>query len=239
MKSSFQSDFHVAIVMDGNGRWAERRGLERWEGHRRGSRSVRRVVEAAPGLGIGVLTLYAFSSDNFSRPWREVSFLMDLLRRYLVRERRRCRENGVRINVVGRRDRLSAELRTAVEEAEALTVDCRRLHLRLAVDYSARQLIAAAALRCRGFGGDFGPPDFGKRLNEVMHSQPAAPDVDLLVRAGGELRLSDFLLWECAYAEFFFTDRLWPDFGADDLARAVREFKRRTRRFGRVLQAAG
>jgi undecaprenyl diphosphate synthase len=224
---------HVAIIMDGNGRWANARGLPRVAGHREGARVVRKIVEAAPDLGVGMLTLYAFSSDNWGRPQREVSALMRLFRMYLAAETQRCVENDVRMSIVGRRDRLPEALRRSIDGAEAATADGSRMHLRIALDYSARDaLVAAAARLSAGATRD----DFTRALGEAIGG--AAPDVDLLVRTGGEQRLSDFLLWECAYAELLFTPRMWPDFDAGSLAEAVAEFHRRERRFGRVPVAA-
>jgi undecaprenyl diphosphate synthase len=220
------SSFHVALVMDGNGRWAAARGRPRLVGHRRGAEAVRRVVAAAPGLGIDTLTLYAFSSDNWKRPASEVSGLMRLLRRYLLGEGPRARD--VRLSVIGRRDRLPAEVRTAVAAAEVTTAANRGLHLRLAIDYSARDAIVAAARRLAP--GDCTRAAFARRLGDVYGAP--APDVDLLIRTGGEQRLSDFLLWECAYAELVFTPTLWPDFGPADLAAAVLTFGGRERKFG-------
>jgi undecaprenyl diphosphate synthase len=225
---------HVAIIMDGNGRWARARGLPRVAGHRQGASAVRRVVEAAPGLGIGTLTLFAFSADNWRRPASEVAALMDLFERFLVRERERCIDNGVRLNVIGRRDRLRRRILRAIEAAEAATATGSTLNLRVAVDYSARQAIEAAA-DSFSVGGDL---DFAGCLQRASHSDPPAPEVDLLIRTSGEQRLSDFLLWECAYAELYFTERLWPDFTASDLAAAVDAFQARERRFGRVLDLA-
>lgn len=212
---------HVAIIMDGNGRWANARGLPRVAGHRVGVEAVRRAVEAAPGLGIKVLTLYAFSADNWRRPPHEVSALMRLLGHYLTQETARCIANGVRIETIGRRDRLPASVVRMIEEAEHKTAAGTKLRLRLAIDYSARRAIQEAALQVRGEG----PEEWSKLLG---------PDVDLLIRTSGEQRLSDFLLWESAYAEIVFTPRMWPEFGPDDLAGAVAEFHRRDRRFGAV-----
>ena len=217
-------DFHVAIIMDGNGRWATRRGLPRVAGHRAGARAVRRTVEAAPDLGISVLTLYAFSEDNWSRPVTEVSALMKLLGRYLVQETRRCIDNGVRLEAIGRRDRLPAPLVGMLEDAERRTAHGRRLLLRLAIDYSSRHAILNAAGRISA----------ADRSAEQRLTALLGPDVDLLIRTSGEQRLSDFLLWECAYAEMVFTPRLWPEFGREDLAQAIAEFQRRERRFGAV-----
>jgi undecaprenyl diphosphate synthase len=213
---------HAALIMDGNGRWATRRGLPRAAGHRAGVRAVRAVVEAAPSLGIGTLTLYALSSDNFARPAAEVSALLRLFAEYLRRERAALVEQGVRLRVIGRRDRLPAALVSAVDAAERATAHNTRLTLRLAVDYSARAEIRRALL-AEALGTDAAPAPLAEW-----------PDVDLLVRTGGEQRLSDFLLWECAYAELWFTDRLWPDFAAQDLAGAVADYERRDRRFGRI-----
>jgi undecaprenyl diphosphate synthase len=222
--------FHVAMIMDGNGRWARARGLPRIAGHRAGADTVRRVVEAAPGFGISVLTLYAFSEDNWSRPAREVSALMKLLGRYLVSETDECVEKGVRLEVIGRRDRLPAPLVALIEQSERRTARGQRLHLRLAVDYSARRAIAEAAQAVRGRGA-------AARITEEKLSAILGPDVDLLIRTSGEHRLSDFLLWECAYAEMVFTARMWPEFSRDDLAAAIAEFNRRERRFGAVTAA--
>ena len=220
---------HVAIIMDGNGRWAEARGWPREAGHRAGADAVRRTVEAAPKLGVRTLTLYAFSSDNWKRPAREVSALMRLFRIYLGRETGRCVENGVRLSVIGRRDRLPALLVPFIEQGERSTAGGANLHLRLAVDYSSREAILRAAGRLRG-GRAATREEFARLLNEAA----PAPDVDLLIRSGGEQRLSDFLLWECAYAELHFTPCMWPDFAAGDLEAALADYHRRQRRFGAV-----
>ncbi len=227
-----QNELHVALIMDGNGRWAQARRRPRTEGHRVGVETVRRIVEAAPGLGIGTLSLYAFSSDNWKRPTAEVTALMGLLRRFLTAEIARLKQNDVRLSVIGRRDRLPEAVRAAIARAEWETRRGARLHLRIAVDYSARDALCRAATRLRG--GPLTRTDFTDALAEAMHS-PSAPDVDLLVRTGGEQRLSDFLLWECAYAELLFIDTLWPDLTASDLADAVADFRRRTRRFGGLV----
>ena len=226
---------HAALIMDGNGRWATLRGLPRVAGHREGAHAVRRVVEAAPGLGIGTLTLYAFSSDNWGRPPREVSALMRLFRAYLASETARCVETGVRLRVIGRRDRLGGALLRQIEAAEAATKEGDRLLLRIAIDYSARDaLLRAAALAA---GQETDREGFAALLGRAMGGGDPAPDVDLLIRTGGEQRLSDFLLWECAYAELYFTPRTWPDFGAAALAEAVDWFHARDRRFGKLKTA--
>lgn len=230
-----QAGLHVAIIMDGNGRWATARGLPRMAGHRAGAEAVRRTVEAAPKLGIRTLTLYAFSSDNWQRPPEEVSTLMNMFYEYLERHTAECVKHGIRLSVIGRRDRLRPELRRAIQRAEAATAEGQQLHLRIAVDYSARDAIVRAASRVNG--RPVGRSEFARLLGEAIHAREPVPDVDLLIRTGGEQRLSDFLLWECAYAELYFTSRMWPDFDAQELEAAVREFHRRERRFGRVPAA--
>ncbi len=230
------SGLHVAVIMDGNGRWATGRGMPRVAGHRQGTRAVRRTVEAAPDAGVGTLTLYAFSSDNWGRPPREVGALMRLFRSYLASETARLIENGVRLSVVGRRDRLGDPLVRAIAGAEDATAGGTRLHLRLAIDYSARDAIVRAAALAGG--AEPTRDDFARLLSRAIGDPFPTPQVDLLVRTGGEQRLSDFLLWECAYAELHFTPRMWPDFDGAALAEAVDEFRRRERRFGRVPVAA-
>jgi undecaprenyl diphosphate synthase len=215
---------HVAIIMDGNGRWAQARGLPRTAGHRAGATAVRRVVEAAPSLGIGVLTLYAFSSDNWKRPGPEVGALMRLLERFLRTEAASCAEQGVRVEVIGRRDRLPARVVDAIAAAERATAGGSVLRLRLAIDYSSRDAILQAAMHA-------------PRSRDELARHMAA-DVDLLIRTGGEQRLSDFLLWESAYAELYFTDIAWPDFDGVALGAAVAEFERRQRRFGGLSDVA-
>jgi undecaprenyl diphosphate synthase len=217
---------HVGIILDGNGRWAAGRGLPRFAGHRAGARAVREVVEAAPDLGIGTLTLYAFSADNWRRPRDEVRRLIALLHAYLTAEVARCLANGVRVTVIGRRDRLPGAVVAAIEAIEAATAQGRRLHLRLAVDYSGRDAILAAAQRAAGAA--MGPEAFA----QLVTDDGAPVEVDLVIRTGGEQRLSDFLLWECAYAELRFVETPWPEFRVADLERAVASFHGAERRFG-------
>jgi undecaprenyl diphosphate synthase len=241
MSSNSPRGIHVAIIMDGNGRWATSRGQLRTAGHIAGARQVRKIVESAPDCGIGTLTLYAFSADNWRRPSREVALLMRLFRRYLHSEVARCVQNGVRMKIIGRRDRIPAELKRAIVNAEHATRDGRTLDLRIAVDYSARDAILRAARALPQNGNPTIESDrceFAHLLSQVDHGLGESRDVDLLVRTGGEQRLSDFLLWECAYAELYFTRRMWPEFGPTDLAEAVEEFRRRERRFGAVPEAA-
>ena len=227
---------HVAIIMDGNGRWARARGRRREWGHRRGALAVRKVVQAAPALGITTLTLYAFSADNWQRPPREVGLLMKLLRRYLRTEVAELAAHDVQLRVVGRRDRLDPDLVTLIQSAEEETARGGRLLLRLAVDYSSREALLLA-MRAAVDGGLVDRGSIPGLLGRVMHDLGPSPDVDLLIRTGGEQRLSDFMLWECAYAELLFTPRMWPEFDGAALAEAVADFSRRERRFGRVAIA--
>ena len=218
---------HVGIIMDGNGRWATRRGLSRLRGHEAGVEAIRRVVEAAPKQGVGTLTLYAFSSDNWRRPKAEVTGLMTLLRFYLANEVESLVKNGVRLNVIGRRDRLPDGIASAIARAEAATANGDALHLRIAVDYSARDAILNAAVK---LAGSVAPTR--ETFSELVTGEAGLREVDLIIRTSGEKRLSDFLLWEGAYAELHFTERMWPEFDADDLAQALQAFDRRERRFG-------
>ncbi|MDW8354908.1 MAG: di-trans,poly-cis-decaprenylcistransferase [Bryobacterales bacterium] len=222
---------HVAIIMDGNGRWAAARGWPRLAGHRAGSEAVRRTVEAAPRCGISILTLYAFSADNWKRPREEVNELFRVLEEHLRTHTPECVAHGVRLHVIGRRDRLPIRLVAAMDDAEEATAHCRTLELRIAVDYSARDAILCAAQRSR-MAPALTRECFARLLAEASHAPAPSRDVDLLIRTGGEQRLSDFLLWECAYAELLFLPKMWPDFAAADLEAAVAEFHRRQRRFG-------
>ena len=235
LRSTAGTPLHVAMIMDGNGRWATRRGLPRSAGHRAGAEAVRRVVEAAPGLGIGVLSLFAFSADNWRRPRPEVAALMRLIGSYLRTETARTIESGMRLSVIGRRDRLPTSLVRAIERVERATRPGRRLHVRVALDYSARESITRSARS--SVAATTSPELLGRLIADA--DDPCLTDVDLLIRTGGEQRLSDFLLWECAWAELYFTDRMWPEFGPADLAAAVAEFHRRERRFGGLPEAVG
>lgn len=233
---SAYSGLHVGVIMDGNGRWAAARGMPRTAGHRAGVRTARQIVETATRSGVGTLTLYAFSSDNWTRPTPEVSALMRLLGRSLILEGKRCVDNGVRLTIVGRRDRLPSSLIHGIQEAESLTAHGRNLHLRVAIDYSARESIMQAS----ALAGteQMTRERFARLLSQVNHDPFPIPDVDLLIRTGGEQRLSDFLLWECAYAELHFTRRMWPEFSEADFVTALGEFDGRERRFGGVAAQA-
>jgi undecaprenyl diphosphate synthase len=227
LQSKLASKLHVGIIMDGNGRWATRRQLSRLRGHEAGVEAIRRIVEAAPDQGVGTLTLYAFSSDNWRRPKAEVSALMTLLRFYLANEVESLVRNGVRLTVIGRRDRLPNGIADAIGRAEAATANGDVLNLRIAVDYSARDAILNAAAKAASTG------DLTReKFSDLITGESGLRDVDLVIRTSGEKRLSDFLLWESAYAELHFTDRMWPDFGREDLAEALASFHGRERRFG-------
>jgi len=207
--------------MDGNGRWAQRQGKPRLAGHRAGADALRRIVEAAPPLGVGILTVYAFSSDNWRRPQQEVNALMTLFGTYLRREVRRCVREGIHVSLIGRRDRLPTDLLPLINQMEADTAGGRNLHLRLAIDYSSRDAILTA-INAKPEGP----------ITRAALSERLGPDVDFVIRTSGEQRLSDFLLWECAYAEMYFTERHWPEFEAADLAQALDHFHSRDRRYG-------
>jgi undecaprenyl diphosphate synthase len=227
MQSDRASKLHVGIIMDGNGRWATRRGLSRVRGHEAGVEAIRRIVEAAPTQGVGTLTLYAFSTDNWRRPKAEVAALMTLLRFYLASEVESLVRNGVRLTVIGRRDRLPDGIAAAIARAEKTTASGDVLHLRIAVDYSSRDAILNAAARVLDKGSLT-----REMFSELVTGESGLRDVDLIIRTSGEKRLSDFLLWEGAYAELHFTERMWPEFEAEDLAAALASFHRRERRFG-------
>ncbi len=225
---------HVAIIMDGNGRWAKRRGLPRVAGHRRGADSVRMAIEAASEHGIRHLTLFGFSSENWRRPAGEIGELMGLLRHYLRAELAELHANGIRLRVVGDRARLPDDIVVMIRSAEDRTRANARLDLTIALSYGGRAEIAAAARRLAEdvAAGRMLPSEIDEDAFAARLWTAGLPDPDLLVRTSGEKRISNFLLWQCAYAEFVFTDTLWPDFGKTDFADAVAEFRRRDRRFG-------
>jgi undecaprenyl diphosphate synthase len=225
---------HVAIIMDGNGRWAAQRGLPRGEGHRRGVEAVRATVRAAIELGIGHLTLFSFSSENWSRPIEEVDFLFGLFRRYIRRDVAELHAGGVRITVIGNRVGLPADILAMIEEAEQLTAGNRTLELILAFNYGARDEIARAAqkIAADAHAGKLDPASIGVSTVARYLDTAPFPDPDLVIRTSGELRLSNFLLWQLAYAELVFLPVLWPDFGADALKAAIEEFGGRSRRYG-------
>jgi undecaprenyl diphosphate synthase len=222
---------HVAIIMDGNGRWATQRGLPRTAGHIEGAKAVRTIVESAARADIKTLTLYAFSAANWARPSAEISALMHLFGQYLFTETRRCVEQSIRVNVIGRRDRLSENLIRSIEQSERSSAAGSGMHLRIAVDYSSQHSILQAARRAES-GADLSADDFHRLLDQVDHSTSPASAVDLLIRTGNERRLSDFLLWECAFAELHFSECLWPDFDESRFRFALEDYGSRQRRFG-------
>ncbi len=225
---------HVAIIMDGNGRWAAARGLPRAAGHARGAEAARAAVRAATELGIGVLTLYGFSSENWQRPAEEVNDLLGLLRYYLGREVEDMHRNGVRLRMIGERERLPADLRDRIAHAEALTAANDAVLVQVAFSYGGRGEIVRAARRLveEGAAGRCSPDDIDETAFAARLDTAGIPDPDMLIRTGGEKRISNFLLWQAAYAELFFIDRLWPDFARSDLEAALAEFGRRERRYG-------
>jgi undecaprenyl diphosphate synthase len=225
---------HIAIVMDGNGRWARERGKTRLAGHRAGGNAVREIVEASADLGVEVLTLYGFSSENWSRPKVEVSGLFRLLLRFLKKETPNLVKNGIRLKAIGRRDRMPASTLKGLEECEATTAPGERMTLCLAIDYGAQDEItgAARALAERVADGTLLPKDIDRAALEGHLCTGGMPPVDLLIRTGGEIRISNFLLWQISYAELYFTPLYWPDFGKGELLEAIEEFGRRERRFG-------
>ena len=230
---------HVAIIMDGNGRWASARGLPRAAGHRQGAEAVRRTVAGAIDLGIPYLTLYGFSSENWKRPPTEVEDLMGLLRRYLQAEIAELHKKGIRLRVIGERGRLPKDIVRLIDDAEAQTAGMDQLDLTMAISYGGRQDIVSAARRLAGevAAGRLDPSEIDdRRLSEAL-STHGIPDPDLVIRTSGEQRISNFLLWQSAYSELIFVDRLWPDFGKDDLADAIREFQQRDRRYGAAVES--
>ncbi len=229
---------HVAIIMDGNGRWAQQRGLPRFAGHKAGVDAVRGVVEQCVSTGIGVLTLFAFSSENWRRPPQEVSLLMELFMMALNREVRRLKRNDVRLKVIGDRSAFSDKLQSRIAAAEEATAGCNALLLQIAANYGGRWDMAQAAARVaqRVRQGELEPGQVDETVIAAELSTAGQPDPDLFIRTGGEKRLSNFLLWQCAYAELYFTDLYWPDFDAPAFAAALDSFARRHRRFGRTME---
>ena len=225
---------HVAIIMDGNGRWAAERRLPRIEGHRQGVEAVRQVVEASMELGVTHLTLFSFSSENWSRPAQEIHDLFGLLRRFVRRDLAELHKNGVRIRVIGSRDDLEADILRLLDDAVELTKDNTALNLTIAFNYGARDEIARAAQRVARDvkDGRLSPEDVTEDVFSNYLDTEGLPDPDLLIRTSGELRLSNFLLWQLAYAEFVFVDAYWPDFDKSKFEAAIAEFQRRNRRFG-------
>lgn len=233
MQSSLQKKIHVGVIMDGNGRWAKRRGFPRHIGHLAGVEALKRIVKAAPKMGIGTLTVYAFSADNWKRPTAEIEKLMGLLKHYLTYEVTQLIKNDICLQVIGRRDRLPGDIKTMIAQAEHKTRNGCTLTFRIALDYSARDAILTA-VKTIGNIQNMTSEVFSKYLTGATDQQ----DVDLIIRTSGEQRLSDFLLWESAYAELYFTPCLWPDFNENELSKALYNFRNRNRRFGGLEETA-
>ena len=243
MSSATASDTpaHIAIIMDGNGRWAEQRGMTRREGHRKGVETLRQMVRDVGELGIKYLTVFSFSTQNWGRPKPEVDFLMTLLERYIESDLAELHSEGVRIRVIGRRDGLSDKICKLIDRAETLTSENSNMYLQIAFNYGGREELADAAARLarRAVAGTLDPASI---TPEVMASEmltAGMPDPDLIIRTSGEYRISNFLLWQSAYSEFYFTDILWPDFTRDDLQEALHYYAERERRFGLVSAQVG
>jgi undecaprenyl diphosphate synthase len=228
-----ESRLHVAIIMDGSGRWAQARGMPRSEGHHAGRSAVGQVVESALAHGIRVLTLFSFSTDNWGRPENEVTELMRTFEGFFTRDAAALAARGIRVTTIGRRDRLPRALSEAIQKIEMTSSPGENLHVRLAIDYSGRDAILRAARQFQ-HGGDNSAESFSRVVSEFGPGGEAARDIDLLIRTGGEQRLSNCPLWEIAYAELYFTPCLWPDFGAQEFAAAMLEFSVRQRRFGKI-----
>jgi len=233
---SVHSPRHVALIMDGNGRWAASRGLPRSAGHKQGVEALRRAVRSAGEFGIEYLTIYSFSSENWSRPAEEVSFLLDLLRRFIRQDVAELHQAGVKIAVIGDREGLEPSIVALLEDAERLTRDNTKLKLIVAFNYGSRREIARAvrAIAEKARDGRIDPADITPSVLANHLDTAGIPDPDLLIRTGGEQRLSNYLLWQCAYTEFVFVDEFWPDFSAEVFARAIAEFQSRDRRFGGI-----
>ncbi len=238
MNAQVNTPKHVAIIMDGNGRWATARGLSRAEGHRKGAEAARQVVETAKELGIPYLTLFAFSSENWNRPEDEVSDLMDLLRYYLKKETAELHKSGARILIIGDRERLPIDIVKLIDNAETLTRDNEKITVVLALSYGGRQdiLFAAKELAKQARAGEIDLDTVNEDIFSQYLMTRGIPDPDLMIRTSGESRISNFLMWQLAYAELYFTDTLWPDFLKKDMEKAIDYFNSRERRYGGLSQ---
>ncbi len=228
---------HVAIIMDGNGRWAKSKNMPRIEGHRMGVERAEEIITASRELGIKYLTLFAFSTENWQRPKNEVEFLMNLLKRYLESKESELLEQDIKFNVMGRISLLPKDVISVIERVQKITSDCKSMVLTLALSYGGRAEITDAAkkLALRVAAGDLLIEDVDEELFSKFLYSPWIPDPDLLIRTGGELRISNFMLWELAYTELYFTETLWPDFTKEHFFEAIKDYQRRERRFGKVL----
>lgn len=231
---------HVAIIMDGNGRWARQRGMPRTLGHRKGADALSNLIEHAARVGIAHLTVYAFSTENWQRPREEVDELMNLLSEYLDSEAERLHREGVKLTIIGQRGRLPQLTQNKLAALEKKTASNTAIHVQVALSYGGRQEIvdAARSLAARVKKGELSPDGITEETLTASLYAPNVPDPDLLIRTGGDFRISNFLLWQASYAELYFTDTLWPDFNGTELDKAIRAFQSRQRRFGRVEEAA-
>lgn len=227
---------HVAVIMDGNGRWAAERGLPRVAGHHRGAQRVKEIVKNARESGVKVLTLFAFSTENWNRPEQETDMLMRYFHDFLSRELPGMQKNGIRLRVIGRRSKLPSRTLNTIVTVEEKTRQNELFTLVLAIDYGGRQEIIEALRRCCGAAieGKFRPEAIDEDLVSSLLYTDGLPDPDLLIRTSGEQRLSNFLLWQCSYSEFYFVKKYWPDFAAGDFLKALEEYKKRKRRFGAI-----
>ncbi|MFW5692918.1 MAG: isoprenyl transferase [Thermoguttaceae bacterium] len=232
---------HLAVIMDGNGRWAQQRGLPRIEGHRRGADSARTVTEECARLGIEQLTLYCFSSENWKRPRAELDFLMGLLVRYMAQQRAEVVERGIRVSVIGRREALPDDALREIDQTVAATRANTGLHVCLAINYGGRAELADAvrAIAAKAQAGELDPQHISEQTIAEHLYTAGMPEPDLLIRTAGELRVSNFLLWQISYAEIWVTDCYWPDFGVPQLHEAIRDYARRNRRFGGLAPETG
>lgn len=225
---------HIAVIMDGNGRWAQARGMPRVEGHRRGANTVRRISEACRELGVSYLTLYCFSNENWKRPKEELSFLMSLLKTYLIQERPTLIKNDIRLTIIGRREGIPDEVQTEMDRSVELSKNGRSLTLCLAINYGSRQEIvdAVRSIASKAQAGDVDPAAIDETLIASHLYTAGMPDPDLLIRTSGEMRISNYLLWQISYSELWITDKAWPEFDKDDLVQAITDYNQRDRRFG-------
>ncbi|MEE4115985.1 MAG: isoprenyl transferase [Marinilabiliaceae bacterium] len=229
---------HIAIIMDGNGRWAQQRGKDRIYGHQKGVDAVREIIEGAAGLGIKYITLYAFSTENWNRPWTEVEALMELMVHSLSTETERLVKNNIRLHIIGDIDRLSPVVRKSLDDTLAITADCTGMNLVVGLSYSSRWEIinAIKSISREVESGKIKPGDIDDKMLEKHLTTREIPDPEILVRTSGELRISNFLLWQIAYSELYFTETLWPDFGKEELYKAIIDYQRRERRFGKTSE---
>ena len=235
---SLRMPVHIAVIMDGNGRWAQARGMPRVEGHRRGANTVRRISEACRELGVSYLTLYCFSNENWKRPKEELSFLMGLLKTYLIQERPTLLKNDIRLTIIGRREGTPDDVQSEMDRSVELSKNCKSLTLCLAINYGSRQEIvdAVRSIASQVQSGSLKPADIDESLFAKHLYTSGMPDPDLLIRTSGEMRISNYLLWQISYSELWITEKSWPEFEKDDLVQAIADYNKRDRRFGGITE---